>query len=65
MTFSLGTLFFCGLLYHTQRRHVVKDTHNDDGEQDEQHDEIHTQNSAAATVENENEDQVRLLDDNQ
>jgi hypothetical protein len=25
LTFALGTLFFCGLLYHTQRRHVISE----------------------------------------
>lgn len=30
LTFSLGTLFFCGLLFHTQRRHVVKNDSNED-----------------------------------
>ncbi len=31
LTFSLGTLFFCGLLFHTQRSHVVNKDDDDDG----------------------------------
>ena len=32
LTFSLGTLFFCGLLYHTQRRHIINsDSNEEDG----------------------------------
>ena len=39
LTFSLGTLFFCALLFHTQRRHVVSksDDENEDTENLIQH----------------------------
>jgi hypothetical protein len=47
LTFALGTLFFCGLLYHTQRRHVISE---DSEEEDEVND-------------RQNESNRRLIDD--